>query len=172
MAAYAENRDTANDAALESSPVARYVLQLGELEGTPSDLLAKLDGMATDADRKLKTWPKTPRGCPGRCGDWPPISGRPGRKSRKDTRAGADPSGEPSPLEQRRESSGPSDPSDPSPEMQGFSDPSGADGAGSGAGGAGTGPEADVDLTPYTATVRGRMGPVGPEKCSPVLVPM
>lgn len=66
--AYAGNRAVANEQALESSPVATYILQLvqaGDWEGTSSDLLDKLDAMATDKCRAARNWPKSPRGLSG-----------------------------------------------------------------------------------------------------------
>ena len=64
MAAYLENRQVANETALESSPVAKYVLDLAETggwAGTPSDLHAKLETLATDQEKHAKSWPKTAR---------------------------------------------------------------------------------------------------------------
>ena len=68
LAAYRDNRDTANEAALESCPVAKYILQVsedGDYHGTPSDLLERIESMATDGDKRLKTWPKSPRSLSG-----------------------------------------------------------------------------------------------------------
>jgi len=68
LAAYRGNRDAANETALESSPVAKYVLQVaeaGDYHGTPSDLLERIESMATDADKRGKTWPKNPRSLSG-----------------------------------------------------------------------------------------------------------
>lgn len=65
MASYRDNRESAHAQALESSPVVPYVLTLDAFTGRAGELLAKLDGMATDADKRLKTWPKTPRALGG-----------------------------------------------------------------------------------------------------------
>jgi len=68
LAAYRDNRDTANETALESSPVAKYVLQVaeaGDYHGTPSDLLERIESMATDGEKRGKTWPKSPRSLSG-----------------------------------------------------------------------------------------------------------
>ena len=62
MAAYLGNRDAANEAALDSNPVAKYILQLanaGGWAGKPSDLHAKIETMATDQEIRAKNWPKT-----------------------------------------------------------------------------------------------------------------
>lgn len=63
LAAYTSNRESANETALESSPVAKHILQVaesGEWEGTATELLERIEGMASDAEKKLKTWPKGP----------------------------------------------------------------------------------------------------------------
>ena len=68
LAAYRENRETANEAALESSPVARYVLQVaeeGDWHGTPSELLEHIETLASDGDKRGKTWPKRANGLSG-----------------------------------------------------------------------------------------------------------
>jgi hypothetical protein len=62
MFAYAENRQVANETALESSPVAKHILQLahaGGWAGTPSDLHEKIETLATDQEKHTKSWPKT-----------------------------------------------------------------------------------------------------------------
>jgi len=64
LAAYAENRQAANETALESSPVAKHILTLadaGGWAGTPSELHAKLETLATDQEKHAKSWPKTAR---------------------------------------------------------------------------------------------------------------
>lgn len=64
MAAYAENRQVANETVLESNPVAKYILELadaGGWAGTPSELHAKLETRATDQEKHAKGWPKTAR---------------------------------------------------------------------------------------------------------------
>ena len=68
LAAYRDNRVTANEAALESSPVTKYVLQLaqsGDWQGQSSELLEQLEVLVSEADRKLKTWPKSARSLSG-----------------------------------------------------------------------------------------------------------
>jgi hypothetical protein len=68
LAVYRDNRDMANEAALDSSPMTKYVLQVAEAggyHGTPSDLLAQIETMATDGDKRLKTWPHNPRSLSG-----------------------------------------------------------------------------------------------------------
>lgn len=63
--AYKQNRDSANDLAMESSPVAKYIRSLmenyDEWQGTSTDLLSTLSANATEADRRLKGWPKDAR---------------------------------------------------------------------------------------------------------------
>lgn len=68
MAAYTSNRDAANETALESSPVAKHILQLAELDdwqGTAAELLDAIEDTASEAEKKLKTWPKSPRSLSG-----------------------------------------------------------------------------------------------------------
>lgn len=69
MAAYTDNRRSANEHALESSPVATHVIDLArqrqEWNGTPGELLDTLDGMATDKCKATRGWPKSPRGLSG-----------------------------------------------------------------------------------------------------------
>ena len=67
LAAYAGNRDTANEAALESSPLAKYVVQLaksGGWHGTSSELLVHIDSIGSDGDKRLKTLPGGHGNCP------------------------------------------------------------------------------------------------------------
>jgi hypothetical protein len=47
--------------------VATYILQVADAgyHGTPSDLLERIESMATDGDKRLKTWPKSPRSLSG-----------------------------------------------------------------------------------------------------------
>jgi hypothetical protein len=63
--AYRSNRNSANELAMEASPLAKYVLALmenkNEWEGTATELLEELSGIASDQDLKLKSWPATPR---------------------------------------------------------------------------------------------------------------
>ena len=68
LTAYRDNRDTANEAALDTSPVAKHVLAVAESggwDGTPSDLLELIESVASDGDKRLKTWPKNPRSLSG-----------------------------------------------------------------------------------------------------------
>jgi hypothetical protein len=64
LSTYAGNRATAHEVALEASPVAPLVRELvesGTWEGTAGELLEKLNAMASDATRRLKSWPATGR---------------------------------------------------------------------------------------------------------------
>jgi hypothetical protein len=68
LATYRGNRNSANETALESSPVAKYVLQVaeaGDWHGTPSELLQHIESVASDGDKRLKVWPKSPRALSG-----------------------------------------------------------------------------------------------------------
>jgi hypothetical protein len=68
LAAYRGNRATANDAALESSPVAKHILALAETgvwEGTAGELLEHIATLAPEAETRGKTWPKNPRSLSG-----------------------------------------------------------------------------------------------------------
>ncbi len=58
---YEGNRADANTQVLESSPVARFLLDVvtDSWQGTASELLVLLDGHAPDAMRNLKSWPKS-----------------------------------------------------------------------------------------------------------------
>jgi hypothetical protein len=65
LGAYAANRGTANDLALESSPVAKSVLDLvgtsGPWRGTATQLLDVLEERAGDKVKKRRDWPATSR---------------------------------------------------------------------------------------------------------------
>jgi hypothetical protein len=64
LRAYRGNVRDANELALESSPVVRYLTELvsdGPWEGTAADLLATLDERAGDGEKRLRIWPKTAR---------------------------------------------------------------------------------------------------------------
>jgi hypothetical protein len=64
MRAYASNRETANDLALDSSPVVRWIIKLGERgawTGTVGDLLRRLKDSADGGDWIDKTWPRSAR---------------------------------------------------------------------------------------------------------------
>jgi len=69
LAAYHGNRVMANESALESSPVAKAILDL--MTGTTwwsnsaSDLLTELEHLADEKTVKLRTWPKTARALSG-----------------------------------------------------------------------------------------------------------
>lgn len=67
--AYFGNRESANETALESSPVGKAVLDLvaecAEWTGTASDLLASLERAADDRTKNSKSWPKSPRSLSG-----------------------------------------------------------------------------------------------------------
>lgn len=65
MASYRDNRESAHAQALESCPIVPYVLTLGDWTGQAAELLVKLDSLATDADKRLKAWPRTPRALGG-----------------------------------------------------------------------------------------------------------
>lgn len=67
MTAYVGNRDEANSAALEASPVAPPIINLlegssGSWKGTASELLAKLESGHTDeTTHRRRDWPGTPK---------------------------------------------------------------------------------------------------------------
>jgi hypothetical protein len=65
LAAYRDNREAANELALEASPVAREVRALVEADGafvgTASDLLAALNRRVPPEGRPARGWPTTPR---------------------------------------------------------------------------------------------------------------
>ena len=69
MAAYNGNRESANDLALESSTLARPLLDLleerGEWSGTASELLEALESRVTDQIKRQKSWPKNGRSIAG-----------------------------------------------------------------------------------------------------------
>jgi hypothetical protein len=63
LAAYSQNRASANELALESSPVAvmvKALMEKGDWEGTAKELLDTLTASLSDKDAKAKGWPKTP----------------------------------------------------------------------------------------------------------------
>jgi hypothetical protein len=61
---YGQNRLDAGDSLLESSPVARHLRQFMEgkktWEGTATDLLDQVNGLATEGERRRKSWPAGP----------------------------------------------------------------------------------------------------------------
>jgi hypothetical protein len=68
LAAYQSNRKTANEASLESSPVARCIIELvpeAEWQGTAQELLTAIEARASESERRLRIWPKTPRALSG-----------------------------------------------------------------------------------------------------------
>ena len=69
MAAYNGNRESANDLALESSTIARPLLDLledrGEWCGSASELLEVLEPRVTDQIKRQKSWPKNGRSIAG-----------------------------------------------------------------------------------------------------------
>lgn len=69
MAAYAGNRASAHDVALEASPVARPLLEMldeqGEWAGTSSDLLEVLESRVPDQLKRLRVWPSNARSMSG-----------------------------------------------------------------------------------------------------------
>jgi hypothetical protein len=96
IAAYLANRNAGNEVALESSPVGKavmeFVAEVGEWEGTSTELLAQLDSRADDKTRRLDGWPKAARSLSGAVKRLAPnlrVAGvgvdsiRQGRKSRK-----------------------------------------------------------------------------------------
>jgi hypothetical protein len=61
LKAYERNRCTANEAALESSPVVKHILFLVDdrnWNGTAVELLMALGRLATEEEKRLKGWPK------------------------------------------------------------------------------------------------------------------
>jgi hypothetical protein len=69
MASYAGNRDTAHQSALESSPIAKLLLDLmanrATWTGTATDLFSEVEYLADDRTRKQHGWPKSERGLSG-----------------------------------------------------------------------------------------------------------
>ncbi len=61
MEAYRGNRESAHEAALESSAVAKYIIKVagnGNWDGQSSDLLAYIETLACESEKHSKTWPK------------------------------------------------------------------------------------------------------------------
>lgn len=62
---YMENRQESATNLLESSPIARVLKQLvnvnGQWRGTPTKLLEAMEGIAKDADKRSKEWPASSR---------------------------------------------------------------------------------------------------------------
>jgi hypothetical protein len=69
MGAYKGNRKDASETILEASLVAirlrDLMSQRPEWEGTASELLDALNGLATDAERRRRSWPSTPNALGG-----------------------------------------------------------------------------------------------------------
>lgn len=68
MAAYRGNRESANETALESSPLAKYVLRIVDEDtwrGQPSELLAHIQTLASDGEMRMKAWPKDAKSLSG-----------------------------------------------------------------------------------------------------------
>lgn len=69
LAAYQGNRQSANDVALEASPVARPLLELleehGSWSGSASELLTAIEGRVADQIKRQNAWPKSPRSMSG-----------------------------------------------------------------------------------------------------------
>ena len=69
MAAYNANRAVANESALESSPVAKVILDMMAAttwwSNTASELLSELEHVADDKTKRLKGWPQSPRALSG-----------------------------------------------------------------------------------------------------------
>jgi hypothetical protein len=64
MGAYGGNQETANDLALEASPVAPFIITMvdeGPWQGTATELLARLGERVDEAVRRQKSWPTNPR---------------------------------------------------------------------------------------------------------------
>jgi hypothetical protein len=70
LAAYTANRDSANDLALDADvivgPLRQLIERKGEWQGTASELLAELNGLAEEATRKMREWPSKPNVLSGR----------------------------------------------------------------------------------------------------------
>jgi hypothetical protein len=61
LEAYSGNRKSANQLALEVSPIVPYLRTLileNEWQGTATNLLKRLNGLTDDSTRQLRSWPK------------------------------------------------------------------------------------------------------------------
>ena len=77
MGAYASNRDSIHELALEASAVAAAVRMLADREawkGTAAELLDTLNTIADEAAKKAKSWPPHPVAWPMPCAGWRPTS--------------------------------------------------------------------------------------------------
>jgi hypothetical protein len=63
--AYADNRTAANEITLDASPLVAPLRQLGNFEGTATELLAALVEIAGDGAARSKVWPKSPSALSG-----------------------------------------------------------------------------------------------------------
>ena len=61
LKAYAKNREDSADVAIDASPIARYLLRIGNWTGTATALMSAIEGQATDLEKISKSWPKCPR---------------------------------------------------------------------------------------------------------------
>lgn len=68
MAAYRGNRSSANETALESSPIAKHIMKIaedGNWDGQSSELLAHIATLAGDSEKHLRVWPKDAKSLSG-----------------------------------------------------------------------------------------------------------
>ena len=70
MSAYHKNQESANEVALDSSVIARSLLdflenQGGQWEGSSAELLSHLEDRVSDQVKRDKSWPKNPRSLTG-----------------------------------------------------------------------------------------------------------
>jgi hypothetical protein len=65
LAAYAHNRANANETTLDASPLVAPLRELGNFEGTATELLAALVEIVGDGPARSKVWPKSPSALSG-----------------------------------------------------------------------------------------------------------
>lgn len=65
LAAYEDNRAAANETTLDSSPLIAPLRELGEFEGSATELLEALVDIVGDGAARAKTWPKSPSALSG-----------------------------------------------------------------------------------------------------------
>jgi hypothetical protein len=65
LKAYAENRAAANETTLDASPLVAPLRQLGNFEGTATELLAELVEIVGEGAARSKVWPKSPSALSG-----------------------------------------------------------------------------------------------------------
>jgi hypothetical protein len=63
---YESNRQSSNEVTLDASPIAGLLMEvvrstMGDWVGTAKQLLDELNGRATDGERQLRNWPRSPR---------------------------------------------------------------------------------------------------------------